>query len=213
MILLHCGFSLGATNSNIALFSMLLVAGSGIFGRYFYSTIHRGLHGRRSTLSDLQRSAHEIKERGSKLLMMPELLEHLDAEETRLLKIGGWSGLGVLAGRYEYLLLVYLGSTVDPRLGVDRHPGQNLIWLADDRAIRLVRDGRSMKEAGVSTPLYAPDHWHGRPRIYRTDRQTLLFLSSAKRLRLVLEGDDDARPFDVWTDGRRALGQLAAAGN
>jgi len=117
------------------------------------------------------------------------------------------------SGRYEYLLLVYLWSTVDPRLGIDRHPGQNLIWLADDRAIRLVRDGRSMKEAGVSRALYAPDHWHGRPRIYRTDRQTLLFLSSAKRLRLVLEGDDDARPFDVWTDGRRALGALAAAGN
>ena len=124
------------------------------------------------------------------------------------------------SGRYEYLLLVYLWSTVDPRLGIDRHPGQNLIWLADDRAIRMVRDGRSMQEAGVSRPLYAPEHWRGRPvhgssgpRIYRTDRQTLLFLSSAKRLRLVLEGDDDPRPFDVWTDGRRALGALAAAGN
>jgi hypothetical protein len=131
------------------------------------------------------------------------------------------------SGRYEYLLLVYLWSTVDPRLGADRHPGQNLIWLADDRAIRMVRDGRSMQEAGVSKPLYAPEHWRGRlahgssglahgssgPRIYRTDRQTLLFLSSAKRLRLVLEGDDDARPFDVWTDGRRALAELAAAGN
>ena len=124
------------------------------------------------------------------------------------------------SGRYEYLLLVYLWSTVDPRLGADRHPGQNLIWLADDRAIRLVRDTRSMQEAGVSRPLYAPEHQRGRlahgssgPRIYRTDRQTLLFLSSAKRLRLVLEGDDDARPFDVWTDGRRALGALAAAGN
>ena len=124
------------------------------------------------------------------------------------------------SGRYEYLLLVYLWSTVDPRLGADRHPGQNLIWLADDRAIRLVRDARSMQEAGVSRPLYAPEHQRGRlahgssgPRIYRTDRQTLLFLSSAKRLRLVLEGDDDARPFDVWTDGRRALGALAAAGN
>lgn len=124
------------------------------------------------------------------------------------------------SGRYEYLLLVYLWSTVDPRLGADRHPGQNLIWLADDRVIRLVRDGRSMQEAGISRPLYAPEHWGGRLargssglRIYRTDRQTLLFLSSAKRLRLVLEGDDDGRPFDVWTDGRRALAQLAAAGN
>lgn len=113
------------------------------------------------------------------------------------------------SGRYEYLLLVYLWSTVDPRLGTDRHPGQNLIWLADDRAIRLVRDTRSMHEAGISRPLYAPDHTRSRPRIYRTDKETLRFLSSAKRLRLVLEGDDDPRPFDVWTDGRHELGQLA----
>ena len=117
------------------------------------------------------------------------------------------------SGRYDYLLLVYLWSTVDPRLGTDRHPGQNLICLADDRAIRLVRDTRSMREAGISSPLYAPEHTRGRPRIYRTDKETLQFLSSAKRLRVVLEGDEDARPFDVWTDGRRELGQLAAAGN
>ena len=114
------------------------------------------------------------------------------------------------SGHYEYLLLVYLWSTVDPRLGTDRHPGQNLVWLADDRAIRLIRDARSMKEVGISRPLYAPDHTRGRPRIYRTDKETLRFLSSAKRLRLVLEGDDDPRPFEVWTDGRRALGQLVA---
>ena len=100
VILLHCGFSLGATNSNIALFSMLMVAGSGIFGRYFYSKIHRGLNGRRSTLSELQRSAHEIKERGSKLLMMPELVERLDAEEARLLKVGSWGGLGTIAAPF-----------------------------------------------------------------------------------------------------------------
>jgi hypothetical protein len=28
---------------------------------------------------------------------MPELVEHLDAEETRLLKLGGWGGLGMVA--------------------------------------------------------------------------------------------------------------------
>src|ERR1700681_3337040 len=43
------------------------------------------------------------------------------------------------SGHYEYVLLVYLWTTVDPRLGIDRHPGQNIIMLADDHAIRLVR--------------------------------------------------------------------------
>ena len=52
-ILYHCNFHLGSTNSNLTLFSMLVVAGSGIFGRYFYTRIHYGLYGRKATLSEL----------------------------------------------------------------------------------------------------------------------------------------------------------------
>jgi hypothetical protein len=115
------------------------------------------------------------------------------------------------SGRYEYVLLVYLWSTLDPRLGIDRHPGQNIILLADDRAIRLIRDSRSMHEVGISTPLHAPEHIRGQPRIYRTDHETLQFLAKATRVRLLLEGDEDPRPFDIWTDGRRALAQFASA--
>ena len=90
-ILIHCGFSLGATNSNIALFSMLTVAGSGIFGRYFYSKIHRGLYGRKASLAELQASARELRARGTKLLMMPELMKLADAQERRLLAVADWS--------------------------------------------------------------------------------------------------------------------------
>lgn len=95
-ILLHCGFSLGATNSNIALFSMLTVAGSGIFGRYFYSKIHNGLYGRRRTLNELQERAQQLRERGTKILMLPELVIRLDAEERRLLAVGDWGAAGML---------------------------------------------------------------------------------------------------------------------
>jgi hypothetical protein len=45
LILYHANFSLGATNSNIALFAMLLVAGSGVVGRYVYSKVHFGMYG------------------------------------------------------------------------------------------------------------------------------------------------------------------------
>src|SRR6202011_2127990 len=95
-ILLHCGFSLGATNSNIALFSMLTVAGSGIFGRYFYAKIHHGLYGRKATLSELQERAQELRERSTRLLMMPELADLLEDEEHRLLAIGDWHPAGML---------------------------------------------------------------------------------------------------------------------
>ena len=54
-ILYHCNFSFGATNSNVALLSMLIVASSGLFGRYLYSRIHHGLYGGAIRVSDLQR--------------------------------------------------------------------------------------------------------------------------------------------------------------
>jgi len=112
------------------------------------------------------------------------------------------------SGHYEYVLLVYIWSTVDARLGAGAHPGDTLILLADDRAIKLQRDGRSLKEVGIAKPLL---HARGPPRIYRTDRATVQFISAAHHLRMQLEGDQDARPFDVWKDGRRELGQLAVA--
>ena len=52
-ILFHCNYQLGSTNGNIALFSMLLVAGSGLIGRYFYTKIHYGLYGRKADLVHL----------------------------------------------------------------------------------------------------------------------------------------------------------------
>ena len=117
------------------------------------------------------------------------------------------------SGHYEYVLLVYIWSTVDPRLGADVHPGDTLVLLADDRAIRLARDGRSLKEVGIAKALHKPLHAKGGPRVYRIDRSTLDFVAHAGRLRMQLEGDGDARPFEVWKDGRRELTQLVGAAN
>lgn len=52
-IMLHSNFSLGSFNSTIALYSMLLVAFSGLFGRYFYQQVHRGLYGKQIAFSEL----------------------------------------------------------------------------------------------------------------------------------------------------------------
>lgn len=58
LILFHSNFQLGSLNSNIALFSMLLVSGSGVIGRYAYQKIHRGLYGTQIEFSEL-RAAYE----------------------------------------------------------------------------------------------------------------------------------------------------------
>ena len=60
-ILYHANFSLGSTNSSVALFSMLLVAGSGLIGRYLYVKIHYGLYGRRINLKELTNDLEEEK--------------------------------------------------------------------------------------------------------------------------------------------------------
>lgn len=45
LILYHSNFSTGATNSNVALFSMIVVALSGVIGRYIYGRVHNGMYG------------------------------------------------------------------------------------------------------------------------------------------------------------------------
>ncbi len=63
VILYHSNFQLGDLNSRIALYCALLVAGSGIVGRYLYGKIHLGLYGRRATLVDLKKRVRESLER------------------------------------------------------------------------------------------------------------------------------------------------------
>ncbi|MDF1762257.1 MAG: hypothetical protein P1U57_02510 [Oleibacter sp.] len=54
LILFHSNFSLGSLNSNVALVCMILVACSGLVGRYFYTKIHYGLYGRKASLDELR---------------------------------------------------------------------------------------------------------------------------------------------------------------
>lgn len=61
LVLYHCNFQLGSLNGTIALFSMLLVASSGLLGRYFYTRIHYGLYGKKADLANLGSDATVIR--------------------------------------------------------------------------------------------------------------------------------------------------------
>lgn len=54
LVLYHSTFHVGSFNAAIALSSMLLVAASGIVGRFLYRRIHHGLYGRQATFKELQ---------------------------------------------------------------------------------------------------------------------------------------------------------------
>jgi hypothetical protein len=98
-ILYHCNFSLGATNSNVALFCMLVVAGSGLVGRYLYSRIHHGLYGRRATLKELSHDADRLREHAGSLKLLPALAALRQRQESRRLKSLLASAVGIAAAR------------------------------------------------------------------------------------------------------------------
>ena len=52
-VLYHSNFSFGSLNSSVALMCMIIVASSGLVGRYFYSKIHYGLYGQKASLNEL----------------------------------------------------------------------------------------------------------------------------------------------------------------
>lgn len=87
-ILYHSNFSLGAANSNVALFCMLTVAGSGLIGRYIYSRIHFGLYGRKADLGELRDGADGLRALSGSVSFLPELVARLDRSERNLLATG-----------------------------------------------------------------------------------------------------------------------------
>ena len=54
LIMFHSTFRIGSINAGVALICMLLVSGSGIFGRFFYTKIHFGLYGRQASIKQMQ---------------------------------------------------------------------------------------------------------------------------------------------------------------
>ena len=85
LILYHSNFHLGSFNSQVAFYSMLLVAGSGIIGRHFYAGIHRGLYGRKTSLQEVQQELSEaISNNHGLARYMPELVARLERNAAAL---------------------------------------------------------------------------------------------------------------------------------
>lgn len=123
LILLHSTFLLKSLNATVALFSMLIVAGSGVAGRFLYVRIHRGLHGEKSNLQELQKQAGLAEgEMKSRLRFAPEVAERLLAFEARALgRDARWShvfGNAVLLPIRQRLVFAESSRDLSSRLRV-----------------------------------------------------------------------------------------------
>ncbi len=90
LILLHCNFRLGSTNSNVALFSMLIVAGSGLIGRFIYVRIHHGLSERKVDFAELRKELVQSRDEASDLFALaPSVKTILSGYSDRILAARG----------------------------------------------------------------------------------------------------------------------------
>lgn len=78
LILAHSTFEIGSLNAGVALYSMLIVALSGVVGRFLYVRIHRDLNGEITTLEALKvKAGLNQQEARSRLAFAPEVEDRL----------------------------------------------------------------------------------------------------------------------------------------
>lgn len=80
LILVHSTFQVRSLNASAAFYSMIIVALSGVVGRFIYSRVNRGLHGEQSDFRELQQRAglHQ-REAHSRLAFAPAVEQRLKA--------------------------------------------------------------------------------------------------------------------------------------
>lgn len=83
-ILYHANFRVESTNAAIALTCMLVVAGSGIGGRFLYGRMHRGLAGELRSVAGMQRAARDLLQPAWGMIEVhPEIVGLITRFETR----------------------------------------------------------------------------------------------------------------------------------
>lgn len=143
-ILFHANFRTGAANSNVALFSMLTVAGSGFIGRYLYVHIHHGLYGSKLELEELQAGAAGLRELSGSVSFLPDLVARLEQAERGLLASGPHAPLlGALK------LLVVKLSTIRARWRLHRYVREGLRAAARESQA-LASESRRLRRAAYA---------------------------------------------------------------
>lgn len=131
LVLYHSTFHVGSFNAAIALSSMLLVAASGIVGRFLYRRIHHGLYGRQATFKELQEQlAQHLTELETGVQYVPAVKTEIEA----YLQHAGEPRRGKLSATFHFLTLgVYrraaLGRVRKVLRATSRRPSREKLYL------------------------------------------------------------------------------------
>ena len=96
LVMFHSTFVIHSINAGVALICMMLVSGSGIFGRFFYTKIHNGLYGRQVTLQGMNEALEKTGSfRRSFMNFAPEIEHSLERfrVSSEAMKGGFWGFL------------------------------------------------------------------------------------------------------------------------
>jgi hypothetical protein len=169
LILFHTTFHLGAINSNVALFTMVMVALSGVLGRYIYTRLHAALDARVRTLAKLQNRNARGRSDRDPLALLPGLLDTLDRLEMRLSPppkdaVAAAFHLGTACYRVPVAHWIARRAVdhavriaVSTGYPVLRHP-RRLAVLARGYAYRRLRAARGVEDIRMYTTLFS--WWH-----------------------------------------------------
>jgi hypothetical protein len=127
LTLWHANFRLGSINSNVALVAMLVVATSGICGRYLYGKIYHGLYGRRAVVREILADVEALK--GHISANLP-VAHRTIAQLNAFARLGTVAPKGVLAGLIFWPIISWRGRLVRMRLIAD---AQRVIGLEGKR--------------------------------------------------------------------------------
>lgn len=129
LVLYHSTFRIGSQNAMVAMVSMLLVAGSGVVGRYIYVRIHHGLSGQALKLDELEGDEEsEALNINRDMRWAPDVVSELmafraaarDAGGTRLGAVKRFLSMPVREWRVRRSCHRRLAAYLDQR-AVDRH--------------------------------------------------------------------------------------------
>jgi hypothetical protein len=149
LILLHSGFEIGSLNAGVAFYSMVVVAASGVIGRFLYLRVHRSLNGERESLKQLRERLALDDEAAARLRFAPVVVERLHTFERFAVQRRMGSGIEVLLALFVIPWMRW-STTVSCRAELRRR----LVTVAHTEGWSRRRLKSTLKQAHALTRAY-----------------------------------------------------------